>query len=53
MTEWFDALDDGVVLIDPEYGRLSCGTSGPGRMAEPETIFNAIAERLKTTAGNA
>ena len=38
---------DGVVLIDPEEGYLSCGTRGPGRMAEPETIFRAIAEALE------
>ncbi len=38
---------DGVVLIDPEEGHLSCGMSGPGRMAEPQTIFRAIAERLE------
>ena len=38
---------DGVVLIDPEEGYLSCGMTGPGRMAEPETIFQAIAERLE------
>lgn len=37
---------DGVLLIDPEEGRLSCGMYGPGRMAEPDTIFKAIAERL-------
>ena len=35
-----------VVLIDPEEGYLSCGMRGPGRMAEPEKIFRAIAERL-------
>jgi len=40
---------DGITLIDPEEGYLSCGMAGPGRMAEPETIFHAIAERLKTT----
>jgi phosphopantothenoylcysteine decarboxylase/phosphopantothenate--cysteine ligase len=39
---------DGIQIIEPEEGRLSCGMSGPGRMAEPETIFLAIAERLKT-----
>ena len=38
---------DGIVLIDPEEGYLSCGMRGPGRMAEPETIFRAIAERLE------
>jgi len=37
---------DGVVLIDPEEGHLSCGMTGPGPMAEPETIFQAIAEGL-------
>jgi phosphopantothenoylcysteine decarboxylase len=37
---------DGVVLIDPEQGRLSCGMYGPGRMAEPEAIFQAIAKML-------
>ena len=38
---------DGITLIDPEEGHLSCGMTGPGRMAEPDTIFRAIAERLK------
>ena len=38
---------DGIVLIDPEEGYLSCGMTGPGRMAEPEAIFQAIAERLE------
>jgi phosphopantothenoylcysteine decarboxylase/phosphopantothenate--cysteine ligase len=38
---------DGATLIDPEEGYLSCGTHGPGRMAEPETIFQTIAEKLK------
>ncbi|MEE8452678.1 MAG: flavoprotein [Thermoguttaceae bacterium] len=37
---------DGVVLIDPEEGYLSCGTTGPGRMASPETIFEVIAKTL-------
>ena len=38
---------DGIVLIDPEEGYLSCGMTGPGRMAEPEKIFRTIAERLE------
>ncbi|MCE5303254.1 MAG: phosphopantothenoylcysteine decarboxylase [Planctomycetaceae bacterium] len=42
---------DGVVLLEPEEGRLSCGQTGPGRMAEPETIFQAIAEKLKGLKG--
>jgi phosphopantothenoylcysteine decarboxylase len=39
-------LSDGVVLIDPEEGYLSCGEVGAGRMAAPEKIFQAIAEGL-------
>ncbi|MEN6406693.1 MAG: flavoprotein [Thermoguttaceae bacterium] len=38
---------DGVAILEPEEGRLSCGQIGPGRMAEPETIFQAIVEKLK------
>ncbi len=44
---------DGFVIIEPEEGYLSCGMRGPGRMAEPEKIFQEIAshlERLKSTA---
>lgn len=37
---------DGVVLIGPEEGYLSCGTTGPGRMASPEAILEAIAKTL-------
>jgi phosphopantothenoylcysteine decarboxylase/phosphopantothenate--cysteine ligase len=40
---------DGIVLIDPEEGYLSCGMTGPGRMAEPEKIFRTIAERLEAS----
>jgi phosphopantothenoylcysteine decarboxylase/phosphopantothenate--cysteine ligase len=40
---------DGIVLIDPEEGYLSCGMTGPGRMAEPEKIFRSIAERLEAS----
>ncbi|MCE5268446.1 MAG: phosphopantothenoylcysteine decarboxylase [Planctomycetaceae bacterium] len=39
---------DGVALIDPEEGYLSCGMIGPGRMADPATIFHAIRQRLET-----
>ncbi|MEI7903619.1 MAG: flavoprotein, partial [bacterium] len=38
---------DGVLLIDPEEGYLSCGEIGVGRMASPETIFRAIGEALE------
>jgi phosphopantothenoylcysteine decarboxylase/phosphopantothenate--cysteine ligase len=42
---------DGVELIEPEDGYLSCGTHGPGRMASPETVFEAIARRLEAVDG--
>lgn len=38
--------DDGVHLIDPEAGWLSCRQRGVGRMAEPETILAAIQQHL-------
>jgi len=38
---------DGVQFVDPAEGYLSCGERGPGRMAEPEVIFDAIANRLQ------
>jgi len=38
---------DGFTILDPEEGYLSCGTVGPGRMASPEKIFQAIAAALE------
>ena len=35
--------DDGFHFVGPEEGWLSCRQQGPGRMAEPEKIFAAIA----------
>jgi phosphopantothenoylcysteine decarboxylase/phosphopantothenate--cysteine ligase len=37
---------DGVQVVDPEEGWLSCRTKGVGRMAGPETIFAAIEKEL-------
>ena len=37
---------DGMIIVGPETGHLSCGEVGEGRMAEPETIFAVIAEQL-------
>jgi phosphopantothenoylcysteine decarboxylase/phosphopantothenate--cysteine ligase len=41
---------DGIVLVDPEEGYLSCGEVGEGRMASPETIFQVIEEQLAKRA---
>ena len=38
--------DDGAIVIAPEEGWLSCRTVGPGRMADPQTIFDAIDSAL-------
>ena len=38
---------DGMVIIGPETGHLSCGEVGAGRMAEPDAIFSVIAEELR------
>ena len=37
---------DGVAVVGPEIGDMACGERGPGRMAEPEAIAEAVAARL-------
>ena len=37
---------DGIATIGPNEGEMACGEFGPGRMAEPAEIFEAIALRL-------
>jgi phosphopantothenoylcysteine decarboxylase / phosphopantothenate---cysteine ligase len=39
--------DDGVHLIDPDEGEMACGTIGPGRLSEPETIVSVALELLR------
>jgi phosphopantothenoylcysteine decarboxylase/phosphopantothenate--cysteine ligase len=38
--------EDGVHLVDPGEGWLSCRTRGPGRMADPDEIYAAIQRHL-------
>ena len=38
----------GHFIIDPDDGALACGTVGPGRLAEPEAIADAVSS-LTTT----
>jgi phosphopantothenoylcysteine decarboxylase / phosphopantothenate---cysteine ligase len=33
----------GHIIVEPEEGLLACGTTGPGRLAEPERIADAVA----------
>ena len=38
--------DDGVLFVGPEPGPMACGEFGPGRMAEPPAIVEAIEQAL-------
>ncbi len=37
---------DGVRFVGPDDGAMACGEFGPGRMAEPQAIFEAILAAL-------
>ncbi|MEQ8766988.1 MAG: flavoprotein [Planctomycetota bacterium] len=39
----------GHEVFDPDSGKLACGTVGPGRLAEPEMIVQAVLQRLGVT----
>lgn len=41
----------GAAFISPETGELACGTSGAGRMAEPETILAELQKREEAWRG--
>lgn len=38
--------NDGIAIINPKEGDMACGETGPGRMAEPVEIMEAVAEAL-------
>ena len=38
--------DDGIIFVGPNEGEMACGEYGPGRMAEPGEIVDAIASLL-------
>jgi phosphopantothenoylcysteine decarboxylase/phosphopantothenate--cysteine ligase len=38
----------GHVIVEPEEGLLACGTLGPGRLAELETIVSAVERALQS-----
>jgi phosphopantothenoylcysteine decarboxylase / phosphopantothenate---cysteine ligase len=42
--------DDGVLFVGPESGPMACGEFGPGRMAEPVAIVEAIEQALTAEA---
>lgn len=39
-------VSDGVTMVGPDEGAMACGEYGPGRMAEPAAIFEAIMAAL-------
>lgn len=43
--------DDGIKIIEPGSGWLSCGQVGAGRMAEPSEILEAISNQLMIEEG--
>jgi phosphopantothenoylcysteine decarboxylase/phosphopantothenate--cysteine ligase len=42
---------DGVLFVGPGEGAMACGEFGPGRMAEPAEIFEAIEQALVGATG--
>jgi phosphopantothenoylcysteine decarboxylase/phosphopantothenate--cysteine ligase len=42
--------EDGVLFVGPDEGEMACGEYGPGRMAEPEAILEAIQAALPGAA---
>jgi phosphopantothenoylcysteine decarboxylase / phosphopantothenate---cysteine ligase len=42
--------NDGVLFVGPESGPMACGEFGPGRMAEPPAILEAIEQALTVGA---
>jgi phosphopantothenoylcysteine decarboxylase / phosphopantothenate---cysteine ligase len=42
---------DGIVFVGPDEGEMACGEYGPGRMAEPQAILEAIERLLDAKAG--
>ncbi len=41
---------DGVSIVGPDEGAMACGEFGPGRLAEPQAIFDAIVAALDSGA---
>jgi phosphopantothenoylcysteine decarboxylase/phosphopantothenate--cysteine ligase len=41
---------DGVLFVGPDDGEMACGEYGPGRMAEPDAIADAIESALAQSA---
>lgn len=42
---------DGVTVMEPDEGPMACGEFGPGRLPEPQRIFEQIKAMLEGSAG--
>lgn len=42
---------DGISFVGPDEGAMACGEFGPGRLAEPQAIFEAVMAALAGPAG--
>jgi len=36
----------GIEVVEPASGHLACGDNGPGKMPEPEDLYELVAERI-------
>ena len=45
--------EDGIEFIGPNEGEMACGEYGPGRMAEPAEIADAVARLIGTSTPSA
>ena len=43
--------DAGVAVMDPDVGAMACGEFGPGRLPEPEAVWEEIARQLAIDPG--
>ena len=43
---------DGVAFVGPDEGEMACGEYGPGRLAEPPVILEAVRARLNAKSGD-
>ncbi len=43
---------DNVEFVGPNEGPMACGEFGPGRMAEPDEIVEAVIAKLNNTSGS-
>lgn len=41
-------LEDGIRIVGPNVGDMACGEHGPGRMAEPAEILDAVRNALSS-----